>query len=316
MASRRTNASRDSSAGRNSGQAHSPWACPSCRYVESPLARYCSNCGEARLLQGAGAGTATNTPAWRRWADTFSLLLRHPGQLTRDHLRGRRRHRTTPAALLLAAHAAFAVALWWAAPGLLRTPLALHLQSQGQGQGLSGQGWPATWATGWVQARLVASTVPVERYAERFDVLQPLVAAATLTALLPLWLLAAAAVHHGPRLRLPALWVTVQHLLALLLLWAAGLLVLWRAAQAAAPWLGLQGGLAGALGATASVAPWWWAGLPACMGAAVLVYLSAGRVFGTNAPRQVLCAAVLLAAGVLLLALHRVLVFAATALVV
>jgi Protein of unknown function (DUF3667) len=309
MASRHTNASRDSSAGRNSGLAHSPWACPSCRYVESPQARYCSNCGEARLLQGAGADAAGSTPVWRRWADTLALLLRHPGQLTRDHLRGRRRHRTTPAALLLAAHAAFAAALWWAAPGLLRTPLAQHLQ----GQGMSAQGWPATWATGWVQARLVASTVPVERYAERFDVLQPVVAVATLTALLPLWLLAAAAVHHGPRQRWPALWVTVQHLLALLLLWAAGLLVLGRAALAAAPWLGLQGALAAGAEGLGALQPWLSVWTLAGGVTAAVVYLTAGRVFGNNAPRQALCAAVLLAAGVLLLALHRVLVFAATA---
>jgi hypothetical protein len=83
---------------------------------------------------------------------------------------------------------------------------------------------------------------------------------------------------------------------------------LWSAYQALTQRLGVS--LLPAIGL-----PWvWlWVWLVASSLAAALAYISAGRVFGSNVARQALCAAVLLAAGVGLLALHRVLVFAATA---
>jgi hypothetical protein len=91
-----------------SGQAGIPPSCPNCGHrLAEPALPYCPACGQETRVQApslrefaqqfGGAYLSTEGALWR----SLWLLLRRPGELTRQYLAGRRRHYVLPLRLYL-----------------------------------------------------------------------------------------------------------------------------------------------------------------------------------------------------------------------
>jgi len=265
-----------------------PWACPSCQFVESADGRYCRRCGEQR------PSTAPRIDVLRRWWETLALLVLRPGQLTRNHSRGRRRRSVPPLSLFLAVNLVFFIGQAASGLSVLSMPLSAHLESQSY----------SGWAGSLVAQRMAARHLPAERYADRFDVQQPIWAQATVIAMVPLLALVSVAVVFGRRTPYGTHVVFALHFQAWMLLLVTALCLLLALALRAGAAVGWtpQGPAVELL-------------LPATEVAAAAAYLhvACGRVFDLRGWQQVLTTLVLTATAVALLFLHRWAVFTLTA---
>ncbi|WP_240920812.1 DUF3667 domain-containing protein [Rubrivivax sp. JA1026] len=94
--------------GRPPPEAHILDSCPNCEQpLPEPTPKFCPHCGQETRVraptvgefvqQFGGAYLSTEGAMWR----TLALLLRRPGELTRQYLRGRRKHYVLPLRLYL-----------------------------------------------------------------------------------------------------------------------------------------------------------------------------------------------------------------------
>lgn len=181
------------------------WTCPSCGLVESADANFCRRCGEQRL------GTAHAGAAWRRWWHSVRLLLVRPGQLTLDHIDGRRRQAVPPLSLFLSINLVFFVVQGLSGLNVLSIPLRAHLEGQSY----------SPLARAVVERRLAATGLARERFADRFEAAEQPLAKASVITTVPLFALAAAAVVPRRARRYRSLLVFALHFYAFLMLFMA-----------------------------------------------------------------------------------------------
>jgi hypothetical protein len=273
-------------------RSHSPWACPSCRFIESADGHYCRRCGEERL------GATVPGALGRRWWRTLRLLVLQPGQLTRDHNRGRRKFLVPPLALFLALNLVFFIAQSLSGFSVLSVPLQAHLEGQPYSES----------ARETLVQRLLVTGLGRERFEDRFDHQQQTLAKASVITMVPLWALVCAAVAYGRRERYGTHLAFGLHLYAFLLLFSSA----FYAAMSAVMWSLSIAGIAG-IDVAAPV-------IDTAAGTVVLVvtagylWLACGKVFGESTLPRAAAVLALSTAVVVLLFVHRFAVFVLTAL--
>lgn len=187
------------------------WTCPSCGTDAAPIARYCHACGEQRLPADEQALRRTG----RLWVSSLRLLLR-PGALTVAHREGRRRAFVRPLTLFLAINVVFFIAQSLSGVTLMALPLKAHLQDHAD----------SGWVQEQVERRTAALGIDLDRYAERFDARQLLLAKASVVAMVPLLALACTLIYtphvivrrDAWRRHWPTHWTFALHFFAFALL--------------------------------------------------------------------------------------------------
>jgi hypothetical protein len=143
---------------------NAPTPCVTCG--EPRTGTYCSHCGEKRTssedrtirhIVGNVIESATNANG--KALLTFRTLLRHPGRLTADHVRGRRKPYIAPLQLFLVANLIFFLLHPLIGSNTLTTTLNTHLHYT----------WHHTVAQSMVMPRLAARALTAEAYAAIFD---------------------------------------------------------------------------------------------------------------------------------------------------
>ena len=169
-------------------------ACVNCRMpLHGP---YCTTCGERRAserdnsLRGfAGEVFQTVTSADRSVLGTLKLLLAHPGELTREFMRGRRIGLMRPLQLFLLVNVAFF--LWSTATHnrMFDTPLVTHMHDT----------WHKSLATRMVTARIAARQTTLADYSRTFNDAATVQAKTLIFTMVPAFALLVGLVHLGRR---------------------------------------------------------------------------------------------------------------------
>jgi hypothetical protein len=165
-------------------------ACVNCRMpLHGP---YCTTCGERRAserdnsLRGfAGEVFQTVTSADRSVLGTLKLLLAHPGELTREFMRGRRIGLMRPLQLFLLVNVAFF--LWSTATHnrMFDTPLVTHMHYT----------WHKSLATRMVSARIAARQTTLAAYARIFNDAATVQAKSLIVTMVPAFAILVGLVH-------------------------------------------------------------------------------------------------------------------------
>jgi len=171
-----------------------PPLCPSC---DAPRpGRFCAACGEKRisaedrtLRHIAMHAFETATNANGKVFQTLSTLLRQPGRLTADHLRGRRNRYLAPLQLFLLANLIFFLLHPIVGSNTLTTDLNTHLHYT----------WHRRIAQSLVQPRLKKRAVSVETYAKAFNEAEVTQARSLVILVVPIFSLAVAALYWRRR---------------------------------------------------------------------------------------------------------------------
>jgi uncharacterized membrane protein len=254
------------------------WVCPSCGAGAAPLSgpQFCQHCGEQRLPIARGA-------LWQRWWHTLRLLCTRPGQLTLDHVNGKRQAQVQPLSLFLAINVVFFVAQAFSGLNVLSIPLKAHLANQGY----------SAWAKPQLDQRITQRKLSPERFEDRFNLQQETLAKATVLLMVPMFAGVCALLLSKHRQRFAMHWVFGLHFYAWLLLLLAvsfsllgpsmRLLKQWGWEPDAANFDNLVSSLEGlaiasylALAIARAFAARWWA---AVVGATVLTFTVLGVLF-------------------------------------
>jgi len=156
-------------------------ACPNCAApLDEPLPVFCPHCGQETrvrpptlgefLQQFGGAYLSTEGALWR----TLALLVRRPGELTRQYLAGRRKHYVLPLRLYLTASLLGALLMQWVVP--TEPPGAAQDKPGGPPVQIENRNGTLTLGparVGFDHGRFVCSGMPqavCERFRERLDV--------------------------------------------------------------------------------------------------------------------------------------------------
>lgn len=265
------------------------WSCASCGHDSDAAFGWCARCGEQRLPPAE--------PVWRslatRWLSTLRRLVFSPGDLTAAWRDGRRRAMVPPLALFLALNVVFFVAQGLSGLAVLSIPLKAHLSGPAYGQAALPQ----------IEARVAASQLSRERWDERFDLRQQVLAKASVLAMVPVLALAAALLYMRRGATLATHWTFALHFYAFALLFLTLLFPLLGAVLAA---LAAQGHALGpeavdrvATGMQAAVLGWY-------------VSRSSGRVYGLPLLLRIALSVLAVTAVFGALYLHRIAVFFTT----
>jgi hypothetical protein len=266
------------------------WACPSCGHSGAAAARFCAICGEERL-------PAQPQPLRRllqRWWASLVSLLRRPGELTRAHAEGQRRRWVPPLPLFLGINVVFFVVQSLSGLSVLANPLNSHLRDQVY----------STQARLWFEDRLAASGLPRERFEDRFNLKQQTLAKASVIVMAGPFALLTALLFWRRRRPLAQHGVQALHFYAFVLLF---IVLLYPALALALRGLALLG-----------FQPHWTAVddvVSSLQGLVLWVWLalSVRRAFGVPRWWAWLSGPLLVMGVLMLLYLHRFLVFAITA---
>jgi len=262
------------------------WRCPSCGFESAPAFGWCAQCGEQRL--------PPEQPVWRsavsRWVQTLKRLVMSPGELTALWRDGRRRGFVPPLTLFLAINVVFFIAQGVSGLAVLSIPLKAHLSGPAYGQA----------ALPRLQAQVAASGLSRERWDERFDQRQQVLAKASVLAMVPVLALVVAVLYSRRGACWTTHWTFALHFYGFALLFMAALFPLLGAAIAA---LAAQGQrLSGntidliATGLQATVLGWY-------------LSRSSGRVYGVPLALRIGLSVLAVGAVFLALYLHRIGVF-------
>lgn len=170
---------------------------PRCANCDEPQeGKFCAACGEKRLsghdrtlLHIVGHALEVATHANGKILLTLTTLLRHPGQLTADHRRGRRKPYIPPLQLFLVANLIFFLLHPIIGSNTLTTSLNTHLHYT----------WHQGIARALVLPRLQARTLSVDAYAVIFDAASVTQARSLVILVVPLFSLAVVALYWRQR---------------------------------------------------------------------------------------------------------------------
>lgn len=269
------------------------WDCPSCghRSAAAPagVAQWCSHCGEQRL--------PPSEPVWRsgarRWLITLRWLLLRPGALTTAWRDGHRKPFVAPLTLFLALNVLFFVSQSVSGLSMLSIPLKAHLGGPAYGQA----------ALVRVDQRVAASGLGRDRWTERFDQRQQVLAKSTVLAMVPVFALAAAGLYARRGASWATHWHFALHFYALALLFIALLFPLLGGGLRVLSWQGVEPGSAEldrvATSLQALALGWYMS-------------RSSARVYGLASPVRILLSVPAVTVAFCLMLLHRVAVFYAT----
>ncbi len=198
--------------------------CASC--TEPTLGRYCHRCGEKRLGDGdrtlkhiVGHGFEAATNANGKSLLTARALLRHPGQLTADYIRGRRKPYLAPLQLFLVANLIFFLLHPLIGSNTLTTSLGTHLHYT----------WHREIAQSFVEARLAQRRISTDMYAASFDAAAVTQAKSLVILLVPIFAIAVALCYARTRRTLVDHVIFAAHFCTFWLLMICAVLMLTNA---------------------------------------------------------------------------------------
>jgi hypothetical protein len=190
-----------------------PTLCLSCGKPREGL--YCAGCGEKRLgaadhtvRQFIGHAVKTLTNADGKLLLTLRTLLRHPGLLTADHLRGRRKPYIAPLQLFLIANLVFFLLHPVLGSNTLTTALNTHLHYT----------WHHQIAESMVTPRLAQRAMSVDAYAAIFNPASVTQAKSFVILVVPMFSLAVVALYWRHRRKYIAPLIFSAHFCAAWLL--------------------------------------------------------------------------------------------------
>lgn len=187
-----------------------------CANCSQPLSgKFCARCGEKRLLPGdhtlrrfCNHMFEAFTHADGKIFLTLHYLLRHPGQLTADHLRGRRKPFIPPLQLFLIGNLIFFLLHPLIGSNTLTTSLNTHLHYS----------WHQQIAQSNVAPRLTARGLSADAYAEIFDAAAVTQAKSLVILVVPIFALAVMALYRRQQRHYSAHLVFALHFCTLWLL--------------------------------------------------------------------------------------------------
>jgi len=197
---------------------------PRCATCATPgTGRYCAHCGEKSfgpedrtVGHFVRHGLAAVTNADGKIFLTLRTLLLHPGRLTTDYLRGRRKPYIAPLSLFLLANLTFFLLHPLIGSNTLTTDLNTHLHYT----------WHRGVAEAMVAPRLVRRGVSAETYAAAFDLMSVTQAKSLFVLVVPIFSLAVVMLYWRRRRNYAAHLVFATHFAAFWLLLICGVLAL------------------------------------------------------------------------------------------
>jgi hypothetical protein len=267
----------------------SAWTCPSC--ASTVTTRYCGNCGERRIADGAPDPKRAFVG---RLLASLRALASPPGRLTADWMRGRRVGYVAPLSLFLWVNIAFFLVQSASGLGILAWPLRAHLADE---------------SIAWFTTRLFAQhrpdlAAPSAAYADIFNVLESVHAKSLVIVMVPTFAAVLAVLLLDRREPFRHSLTFALHFFAFTLLWLCALFPM----VAIALRLLVASGMALPAPHSMDLAV---SGLEAAA-LAWYLYVALGTVFGLSRPRRLLSMLALVGALFVILQAYHAVVFAAT----